>query len=110
MSRNHLDSVPGFDFGEPMSPSELIIPTGLSDSEAAVRLRQDGPNELPRGEQRSLLRIILDVFREPMFQLLIAAGFIYLVIGDLGEALMLLGFAGLSFAGYRRLVKRAAAV
>jgi P-type Ca2+ transporter type 2C len=67
--------------------------TGLSDSEAAVRLRQDGPNELPRGEQRSLLRIILDVFREPMFQLLIAAGFIYLAIGNLGEALMLLGFA-----------------
>jgi len=58
-----------------------------------VRLRRDGPNEPPRGDQRSLLRIVLDVFREPMFQLLIAAGFIYLTIGNLGEALMLLGFA-----------------
>src|SRR5271166_6188228 len=81
-----------------MPPVELTIPTGLSDSAAAVRLRQDGPNELPRGEQRSLLRIILDVFREPMFQLLIAAGFIYLVIGDLAEALMLLGFAVINVA------------
>ena len=33
-----------------------------------------------------------------MFQLLIAAGFIYLVIGDVGEALMLLGFAVVNVA------------
>ena len=31
-----------------------------------------------------------------MFQLLIVAGLIYLAIGDLGEALMLLGFAAVN--------------
>ena len=38
----------------------------------------------------------LDVFREPMFQLLIVAGLIYLAIGDLSEALMLLAFAAVN--------------
>jgi P-type Ca2+ transporter type 2C len=67
-------------------------PSGLSTEEAAVRLRTEGPNELPRAKRRTLLRIALEVGREPMFQLLIAAGLIYLFLGDLGEALMLLGF------------------
>jgi Ca2+-transporting ATPase len=66
---------------------------GLSETEATRRLKEEGPNALPRGEGRSLLGIIRDVFREPMFSLLVTAGFIYIVIGDLGEALMLLGFA-----------------
>jgi Ca2+-transporting ATPase len=66
--------------------------TGLSEAEAAARLRREGPNELPQAERRTLLRIVLEVGREPMFQLLIAAGLIYLVLGDLGEALMLLAF------------------
>jgi P-type Ca2+ transporter type 2C len=68
------------------------LPAGLSDEEAAARLRAEGPNELPQAERRSLLLIVLEVAREPMFQLLIAAGLIYLILGDLGEALMLLAF------------------
>jgi Ca2+-transporting ATPase len=66
---------------------------GLAESDAVRRLKEEGPNALPRGERRSLLGIIRDVFREPMFSLLVAAGLIYLAIGDLSEALMLLGFA-----------------
>jgi Ca2+-transporting ATPase len=66
--------------------------TGLSEQEAAARLRREGPNELPQAEHRTLLRIALEVGREPMFQLLIAAGLIYLALGDLGEAMMLLAF------------------
>ena len=69
---------------------------GLSEQEAAQRLRRDGPNELPQGERRTVLRIALGVAREPMFQLLCAAGIVYLVLGDVGEALMLLGFVAIT--------------
>jgi Ca2+-transporting ATPase len=65
---------------------------GLSENEAARRLRTEGPNELPQADRRTLLRLVLEVGREPIFQLLLAAGLIYLLLGDLGEALMLLGF------------------
>ena len=33
-----------------------------------------------------------DVIKEPMFLLLVAGGLIYLILGDLQEALMLMGF------------------
>lgn len=74
-------------------PSEVI---GLSQSEAAARLRSEGPNELPRAGQRTILRIVADVFREPMFALLVGAGIVYLLLGDLAEALLLLVFATIS--------------
>ncbi|MBF0536637.1 MAG: cation-translocating P-type ATPase [Nitrospirae bacterium] len=65
---------------------------GLSQKEAALRLQREGYNELPSAKRRGILGIILEVFREPMFLLLISGGAIYLVIGDTQEALMLLGF------------------
>ena len=71
---------------------------GLSASEASDILRRDGPNELPQEHKRGRFRIILDAVREPMLQLLLAAGIIYLVIGDLAEALILLAFAVLNVA------------
>ncbi len=52
------------------------VPAGLSEDEAALRLRAEGPNELPQAKRRTLLRIALEAAREPMFQLLIAAGLI----------------------------------
>lgn len=70
--------------------------SGLTESEASERLRSDGPNELARRGQRTSLRIILDVLREPMLALLLVAGAIYLALGDLHEALVLVAFAGLS--------------
>jgi Ca2+-transporting ATPase len=70
--------------------------SGLSNEEAAARLRRVGMNELPQGEKRSLLRTALEVGREPMFQLLLAAGIIYLAIGELGDGLMLLASAGIT--------------
>src|SRR5512146_738526 len=65
---------------------------GLSDEEAAERLRTDGYNDLPTQRQRHLLEIALEVVREPMFLLLIGSGIIYLLLGDLEEALFLLAF------------------
>ena len=66
--------------------------TGLSGPEAARRLQEDGPNELPTGGRKQALTIALEVVREPMFLLLIACGSLYLLLGDLGEALMLIAF------------------
>jgi Ca2+-transporting ATPase len=64
----------------------------LSAAEAARRLREDGPNDLPSSKKRSIFAIAYEVVREPMFLLLVAAGALYLVLGDPEEALMLLGF------------------
>ena len=69
---------------------------GLTDAAAEARLRSEGANELPRTGRRSIFRIVFDVVREPMFALLLGAGLIYLLLGDLGEALMLLAFAMIS--------------
>lgn len=65
---------------------------GLSRSTAAARLKIEGMNELPVTGSRNLLGIALEVVREPMFLLLVAAGAIYLLLGDVRDALMLLGF------------------
>jgi P-type Ca2+ transporter type 2C len=63
---------------------------GLTDAMAADRLVADGPNSLPGSGPKPFLRIAAGVVREPMFLMLIAAGGIYLAIGDAGEALFLL--------------------
>ena len=65
---------------------------GLSGAEVAVRLKRDGFNELPSTKQRSIFAIAYEVVKEPMFLLLLASGTIYLFLGDIQEALMLLGF------------------
>ena len=71
---------------------------GLSDPEVQRRLNDEGYNELPRSGRRTPLRIILEVLREPMLALLLGGGLVYLVLGDLKEALILLVFATLSVA------------
>ena len=66
--------------------------TGLSEKEAAIRLTQDGPNELPSQRSRGLFVILREVVLEPMFLMLVGAGALYLVMGKLSDALLLLGF------------------
>ncbi len=70
--------------------------SGLTQAEAAARLLRDGPNELPQDRRRRLPDIAWEAVREPMLQLLLAAGVIYLLLGNLSEALILLGFAVLN--------------
>lgn len=65
---------------------------GLTAPQAAARIQADGPNELPSAKKRSVFAIALSVIREPMFLLLVACGVIYLFLGDIQEALLLLGF------------------
>ncbi|MEG3175446.1 HAD-IC family P-type ATPase [Sphingomonas sp. RB3P16] len=78
------------------SPPVKSDRSGLSATAAAERLAHDGPNELPSAGQRSVLRIVLEVLREPMLALLLAGGVTYLLLGDRTEALILLAFATFS--------------
>jgi len=66
---------------------------GLSEAEAAQRLAAHGPNEVRDRERRGLAATLKGVLTEPMFLLLLAAAAIYLLLGDLGEGLLLAGFA-----------------
>jgi Ca2+-transporting ATPase len=69
---------------------------GLSEVGAQARLKAEGYNELPRPDRRTLLRIVLEVLREPMLALLLVSGAIYLVLGEPRDALILLVFATMS--------------
>ena len=71
-------------------PDHLL--QGLSPEEAQKRLNEDGYNELPSSKKRSVWKIGLEVLKEPMFLLLVACGVIYLLLGDVQESLILLGF------------------
>jgi Ca2+-transporting ATPase len=63
---------------------------GLSEAEAAARLRTDGPNELPASKSRTLLETAWTILREPMILLLLSAGIIYLLLGELRDSIILL--------------------
>lgn len=64
-------------------------PLGLTSLEATARLQRDGPNLLPEPERRRGWIIILNVLREPMLLLLLAAATVYLLLGDPREAMVL---------------------
>jgi len=65
---------------------------GLTASQAKEKLRTEGYNNLPSSKPKNFFSIALGVVKEPMFILLVACGTLYLVLGDLREGLMLLGF------------------
>ena len=78
-----------------MSSADVV---GLSAAEAARRLAAEGPNALPVAQARRTAAIALEVLREPTFMLLCAACGIYLLLGDVHEALVLGAFVVLDVA------------
>ncbi len=80
--------------------------TGLSEEEAAGILKNDGYNELPSQKKQSLFSILLNVLKEPMLLLLLGAGLIYLLLGEVKDALILLIFVfvvvGITFNQQRK--------
>ena len=68
-------------------------PEGLSEDEAKRRLAEHGPNELADREQHGFFTTLRGIATEPMFLLLLVAAALYLVVGDLGEGLLLAFFA-----------------
>jgi P-type Ca2+ transporter type 2C len=65
---------------------------GLSEEAVNEKIAKEGFNELPSSKPKSLLALGWGVVKEPMFLLLVACGTLYLVLGDVQEGLMLLGF------------------
>jgi P-type Ca2+ transporter type 2C len=64
---------------------------GLTDAEAAARLQAEGFNELSASKAHNLLQTAWEVLREPMILLLISAAIIYFFLGELRDALVLMG-------------------
>ncbi|MBL7973174.1 MAG: cation-translocating P-type ATPase [Prolixibacteraceae bacterium] len=65
---------------------------GLTNEQVLEKQRREGLNELPSSKPKNLFAIAWGVVREPMFLLLVACGTLYLILGDVQEGLMLLGF------------------
>ena len=80
----------------PSTTLPAAVPRGLSSAEAASRLARSGPNLLTQRERRGGWQTLGAVLAEPMFLLLLVAAGVYLVLGDLGEGLLLSAFAVLS--------------
>ncbi len=70
--------------------------TGLSAVEAAERLVADGPNELREGKRVSPIRILLGQFKSVIVWILIAAGVISGVLGEVVDAIAILAIVVLN--------------
>jgi Ca2+-transporting ATPase len=75
-----------------LDDSQVKALKGLTSEQAARVMSAEGPNELPSAKKRGILATVIEVVKEPMFLLLLACGLIYLFLGDIQEAIMLLGF------------------
>ncbi len=62
---------------------------GLSSQDARARLQRDGTNTTADDAPRHVLMLLRDIITEPMFLLLLAAAGLYLLLGELNEALAL---------------------
>uniref|UniRef100_UPI00356A4182 cation-transporting P-type ATPase n=1 Tax=Lutibacter sp. TaxID=1925666 RepID=UPI00356A4182 len=63
---------------------------GLNTNEVNQRLTSFGYNELPSEKPKNVIGIAMEVVKEPMFLLLITCGFLYIILGDINEGLILL--------------------
>jgi Ca2+-transporting ATPase len=63
---------------------------GLTSSEAARRLAEDGPNELPGDGPTGWFSRVLEVLSEPMLLLLVAAGAISIAVAETLDGVLLL--------------------
>src|SRR5450759_3457737 len=78
---------------DPAGPSPS---TGLSEAEAAQRLRLDGPNAIGGGGRRTRLAILVSQVASPLVLLLVGASLVSLVVGDEVNASIILAIVVLS--------------
>lgn len=85
--------------GEPTPPAGYADrKRGLSSAQVQAQRARFGRNTVDSTARRTWLQTLREVLREPMFLLLLAASCIYLLLGDISEALTLLAFvAGIVF-------------
>jgi P-type Ca2+ transporter type 2C len=74
------------------APLASIIDRGLTEADVLTLQKRSGFNELPSAQSRSLLLLAWNAIQDPIFLLLVGGGIIYWILGDLQEALILLGF------------------
>ncbi|WP_243425598.1 cation-translocating P-type ATPase [Clostridium paridis] len=67
---------------------------GLSSKEVLELRNKYGLNEVTNNEKASPIKKFIGVFKEPMFLLLLGTATIYLILGDIKEALIMLIFVG----------------
>lgn len=77
------------------SPEELYkslnsSSQGLSKKEAAIRLKEQGYNELRQGEKTPLWKLLLDAWKDPMMIILAIIVVIKAVLGEFIEAIVIL--------------------
>ena len=63
---------------------------GLNEAEARQRLESLGPNELERRDPPKLWRLVLDAATEPFILLLLAAGALAVVLGEVRDGLLVI--------------------
>lgn len=63
---------------------------GLTTKQARERLRFHGYNQLSSSKPKSILKIAVEVVKEPIFLLLIACGVLYVILGEYREGSMML--------------------
>ena len=69
-----------------------IINSGLTKKQAEDRLRKDGYNELPSQKDKNAISILISVLSEPMLAILLVAGVVYLLLGEIQDAALLSSF------------------
>lgn len=69
---------------------------GLGESDAASRLRRDGPNALPQAAGDPLIRRVLRQFHSPLVYVLLAAAATTLVLGEYVDSAVILGVVALN--------------
>lgn len=73
-------------------PFDEDLGAGLSAAQVRSQLALDGPNEWPGPKPLRGVDHLLAQWREPMIRLLLGASVVYALLGDVREALALLGF------------------
>ena len=87
-------SIPPADWHQ-LSPDETVVglattPRGLEPAEAAQRLATHGPNALPQTKGRSLSAVALRQFASPLIYILFVAAAIAFMVGETGDAIVIL--------------------
>lgn len=65
---------------------------GLSDKEIILSREKNGSNELSTKKRESFILKIFNIFKEPMFLLLIIAASVYFIVGEYGDGIIMLVF------------------
>ena len=65
---------------------------GLNDNEVIQSREKNGANELSPKKKEPLIIKILEIFKEPMFLLLIIAASVYFIVGEYGDGIVMLVF------------------